>query len=109
MLGDILIKHNSYGCPKCGHCFGWFQRAKFAPWGVRKIIQCPSCKEPLEWSKWPHHIIQFCLLFLFVGVFGHFAQHHDLWFFIVIPVIVAASIAVSFLKIESHSQPKNSN
>src|ERR1700693_1358912 len=87
-------------CPKCGHHLSWLQQSKLAPWGVRKIVPCPSCKEPLEWSKWPHRMLYLWLLF---AVVGSFRYHAEFWLLIGSIALIAALIGLCFLKIEIHS------
>lgn len=97
--------YSCYQCPKCGYQLGWLQRTKLTPWGVRKVVPCPSCKEPLEWSKWPHRMLYLWLLLILVSNFGH----QRFWLIIASIALVAVLIAICFLKVESHSHPKISN
>src|ERR1700722_2592764 len=100
----MVTGYSYYKGPKCGHQRGWFQRSKLAPWGVRKIVPCPSCKEPLEWSKWPHRMLCLWVLLVVVSGFGH---HTEFWLFIGSIALVAALIALCFLKIERHPPSTN--
>ncbi len=96
-------------CPQCGHNLGWFERAKLSPWGMRRIIPCPSCKQPLEWSKWPHRLIMFgSLTLLIVGLVSLSAEQR----FIHIAVFVAAGmtlLGVCLNKVNCHTPNKSSN
>jgi len=103
----MVTGYSYYRCPKCGHHLGWFQRCKLAPWGVRKVIPCPSCKEPLVWSKWPHRMLDLWVL-LAIAV-GNFGYHSKFWLFAGSISLVAALMALCFLKIEISSQSKSSN
>src|ERR1700679_3429393 len=96
----MVTGYSNYRCPKCGHQFTWIQRCRLAPWGVRKIIPCPSCKEPLEWSKWPHRVLYLWLLYVLVGSFGN---HSQFWFILASIALLATLVAFCFLKIESHA------
>jgi endogenous inhibitor of DNA gyrase (YacG/DUF329 family) len=99
-----------YRCPQCGHHLGWLQRCKLAPLGVQKIIPCPSCKEPLEWSKWPHHLITIGSVLPLIVMAAAFLNMEGK--FMRTLLLIAAGVTLlgaSLNKIESHTHHKNSN
>ncbi len=98
-----------YACPKCRHRLAWFQRVKLAPWGVRRVVPCPVCLEPLEWDEWPHRFVVTGTLVTVILAVGFLLSNDDpAWRNTFCIALVLTSIAVSFRKPQRHHD-NNSN
>jgi hypothetical protein len=103
MMGDMFaVLRSKYKCPQCGHYVGWLQRGKLSPWGVRKIMPCPSCSEPLEWSKWPFRVFEIGFLTMCVAFAAGFLSTNRVIDYLIMVGVILEVLGFCFNRVEHH-------